>query len=265
MIKELFKGGLALTALVALSSLAMPVQAADFGFPPPPPAPEPIPVVVAAPPAFPCYFRADVGASWDVDKFDGDYDGATINNDIDEGWFAEAGVGCGSPALRGARAELVLGFRDERDLSAEPPNAPVPGTGNALITTIESYTAMANFYYDLGNFRGFIPYIGAGLGLAYHELDDVYCTVEIAFFCDPMVAQAGDEDLHFAWSVMAGFGYEVSDRVILDVAYRYMDLGDVSSERADTGSAVNPFFNVNNIEMHEVKAGVRYRFGLLGH
>ena len=37
--------------------------------------------------------------------------------------------------------------------------------GYPLITTIESYTLMANFYYDFGNFRGFIPYAGAGIGL----------------------------------------------------------------------------------------------------
>ena len=256
MIKELFKGSLALAALVALSNLATPAHAADLSLPP-----EPEPIVVAPSAAFNCYFRADVGYSWDVDDFNGNYNGPTTNNSIDDGYFLESGIGCGNPSLRGFRAELVFGAREERDVSAVPPAVP----GDPLFTDIETYTLMANFYYDFGNHSGFIPYVGAGIGFAYHEMADVFCAPAVPGFCNPMAAQAGDEDLHFAWSLMAGVGYEVSDRVIIDVGYRYIDLGDVSSERADSFFFVNPFFNVAELEMHEIKAGVRYRFGFPGY
>lgn len=257
MIKELFKGSLAVAAVAALSNFAAPAHAAGLL------PPEPEPVYVAPSAAFNCYVRADVGYSWDIDGFDGDYNGATTGNDIDDGYFLETGIGCGNPSLRGFRAEVVFGYRDERDIVAVPPQPPVPN--DPLFTDVETYTLMANFYYDFGNFSGFIPYVGAGIGFAYHQMGDVVCAPEVPGFCNPAAVQAGDEDLHFAWSLMAGVGYEVSDRVIVDVGYRYIDLGDVSSERADSFFFVNPFFNVDDLRNHEIKAGVRYRFGFPGH
>ena len=74
--------------------------------------------------------------------------------------------------------------------------------------------------------------------------------------------------VHAAWGLggwslllMAGVAYQISPRAILDVGYRYIDLGTVSSERNDTAGNVNPRVTMDDIAAHEVKVGLRYHFG----
>jgi len=116
---------------------------------------------------------------------------------------------------------------------------------------------MLHAYKDFGNFGGFIPYVGAGIGAAYHQLGDV------SFTGNPNLVNRirGDNDLSFAWSLMAGVGYQISDKAILDVGYRYNDLGRISSQRSDSAGFVNPQINFDDLTAHEVKVGLRYHFG----
>jgi opacity protein-like surface antigen len=196
-------------------------------------------------------------------------------------WLAEAGVGCGWGGSRGVRIEGVLGYRGKRKIDGEPgffnktyteldangnplpSGGPVPpdtgagGNVDPLHTSLTTYTAMLNAYKDLGNFGGFVPYVGAGIGAAYHRLDDVY------FTGNPNLTNRihGNNDLSFAWSLMAGVGYQISDRAIIDVGYRYIDLGKISSQRSDSAGFVNPAVKIDDITAHEVKVGLRYHFG----
>ena len=60
---------------------------------------------------------------------------------------------------------------------------------------------------------------------------------------------------------MAGVGYQISDRAIIDVGYRYIDLGKISSQRSDSGGFVNPAVHFDDLTAHEIKVGLRYSFG----
>ena len=190
-------------------------------------------------------------------------------------WLAEGGVGCGWGGSRGVRIEAVLGMHGSKNITGEPgffsntvtpytvgavvPPVPVPygGPVDPLHTSLKSYTLMLNAYKDLGNFGGFVPYVGAGVGAAYHQLSDVY------FTGNPNLTNVihGNNDLSFAWSLMAGVGYQISDRAIIDVGYRYIDLGKISSQRSDSAGFVNPAVRLDDITAHEVKVGLRYSFG----
>lgn len=290
------KAGLASAALaVALASL--PSGAADLGgrrgsikdgY-------EPLPVAQSS--AGPCYVRADVGYSspnaptvkWPVSSRTDTYNATDVNDrstyvlidqsysfvgdkvsnvKIDDNWFGEAGFGCGSGSW-GLRAELMFGFRGEQKITGTPrdytvteivnatPTTPTPGQVDPLHTSLKTYTLMGNFYKDLGNYGGFVPYVGAGVGAAYHQLGDVY------FTGNPLLVNRikGANDLAFAWSLMAGVGYQVSDRAIIDLGYRYIDLGKAASERVDNSGNVNPRVTLNDITAHEFKVGLRYHFG----
>ncbi len=216
-----------------------------------------------------CYVRADVGysgsadpdVSWPItDAGTGEFITDHVRNiDFDDTWFGEGGIGCGSGS-RGFRGEVVVGYHGERDYSGEPGlwyPAAAPVEADPLHTTITSYTLMVNGYKDLGNFRGFTPYVGAGVGIAYNIVDDVYFTGNPA-----LVNQIhGDSDLALAWSLMAGVGYQISPRTVIDVGYRYLDLGKANSERSDSAGFVNPRVNFDDLVSHEVKVGLRYHFG----
>lgn len=296
------KAGIA-SAVAVVALAAIPASAADLGgyggsvkdgY-------VPLPQVVHSS-AGPCYIRADVGYSWsrdpkakwpvynevlgaggdtgdgnggapdgiiNQDEVDYQFAGDTVaNGSLENTWLGEVGAGCGSGS-RGFRAEVMLGFRGDRQFDGEPPlyqgslvgtpvgNPPPPVTDDPMHTSLKTYTLMLNIYKDLGNFGGFVPYVGVGIGAAYHQLDNIYFTGNPALTNQIL----GNNDIALAWSLMAGVGYQISDRAIIDIGYRYIDMGSITSQRSDTGFNVNPAVKFEDITAHEIKVGLRYHLG----
>ncbi len=210
--------------------------------------------------AGPCYLRGDVGYGWSGSS-SGQYVGNAVdptvyNSEISAGGVYEAGIGCGSGS-RGLRGDLTVGFRPGRDFTGDvdivlggvPVDPPIK-------TSIDSYTVMVNGYYDFGSFRGFVPYVGAGVGVALHDMG--YVHIEHPASPNP---QHGDTKVDLAWSLMAGVAYQLSSNAVLDVGYRYINMGSAQSGLSDTVQVLNPKLVVDDIDAHEIKVGLRYHFG----
>lgn len=253
----------------------------------------PVPEYAYAAPSGNCYVRADVGYSGSVDPSvkwpvlthvdaDGDgygddatvvYGGDNVSGvSIEDSWLVEGGVGCKFGASKGIRIEAALGYRGERKIEGEPiPYIPPPadphGPGiedDPLHTAITSYTLMFNAYKDLGTYGRFTPYVGAGIGVAYHTMDSPYFTQADGVTQHPHFPEriAGNSDLSFAWALMAGVGYSLSERTTIDLGYRYIDLGEIESQGVtQSGGGAYPEVRVEDIRAHEVKLGLRYSFG----
>jgi opacity protein-like surface antigen len=237
-------------------------------------------------PAGPCYFRADLGYSvakdpkvkWPVSNIDQagtattaddtyTYVGENVANvSMDNTWFGGLGAGCGMGSW-GIRGELMLDFRGNRKIDGEPfpftitnpavPPGPPGPVDDPLHTSVKSTTLMANVYKDFGNFGGFMPYVGFGVGAAHNKMSETYFTQNV-FLVNRI---EGASKVSFAWSLMAGIGWQVSDRAILDFGYRYIDMGSARSGRVDSAGFVNPAVRIDNIAAHEFKIGLRYHFG----
>ncbi len=219
-----------------------------------------------------CYVRGDVGYSvaGDVDMEVSSplYTQTSVTgSDIDGAWMGEIGAGCGSGS-RGFRADFTLGYRSEQDVSGYKTDRPgfhFPGDLSSKISTL---TAMANVYYDFGLFRNIVPYVGVGIGVAHHDLSDIsFSLVNTATLAPaPSNNLSGSTETNFAWSLMAGAAYQISERAVLDVGYRYINLGDVSSQRGhicstSCGTGSNDQFSTDDITAHEFKVGLRFHFG----
>jgi opacity protein-like surface antigen len=239
----------------------------------------------------PCYVRGDLGASfsrnpnatWPVTNETRDYlnpsasplgytstyayAGDTVTNTkLDNAFFGGVGLGCGSGS-RGIRGEVMLNTTTSRKFTGTPINYTITNINvgapptetfvDPMHTSIRSTTLMFNGYKDLGSFGGITPYIGAGVGVAYNQMS------EVNFTDNPYLLNRiqGDSRLSLAWSLMAGIGYQVSDRAILDLGYRYMDYGKANSGRIDNTNNINPAVRISDISAHEVKVGLRYHFG----
>jgi opacity protein-like surface antigen len=243
----------------------------------------------------PCYVRGDLGgsfsrapnATWPVSTFTRTYDGPdfatsttykddnftylgnqVVDTKLDNAFFGGVGLGCGSGS-RGIRGEVMLNHTSNRKFTGKPlnfsftevytPATPTPPVTfvDPMHTSIRSTTLMFNGYKDLGSFGGITPYIGAGVGVSYNKMD------EVSFTDNPYLLNRiqGDSRLSLAWSLMAGIGYQVSDRAILDLGYRYMDYGKAASGRIDNTNSINPAVRITDISAHEVKVGLRYHFG----
>ena len=231
------------------------------------------------PAAGPCYARADIGYSlsgdpdvkWPVNNIDRTvnpepypYVGDEVTGtNFGDTWAGDVGFG-GGQGSRGFRAEIMYGYRGNRDFFGIPRDFVVlePGgpteVDDPIHSSLTSHLFMANVYYDLGKWYGrFVPYVGLGIGAAYHQLDEVYFTQ------NPFLTNRiqGNDDFSFAWSVMTGVAYQVSDRAVLDLGYRYLDMGAISSGRVDSAGFTNPQVDFDDITAHEFKIGLRYHFG----
>ena len=255
-------------ALVAvlIASAAMPVLAADMVEPP----------VVEAPPVYEpvhefggWYIRGDIDYHWST--FNGaDYitygvdgignpvpgTGAFDFGDLD-GAFSIGG-GVGYQITRYLRTDLTADYWASSDFSGG--TSGVCAGGPCTSNDSSSYTTwllLANAYADLGTWSGFTPYVGAGIGGAHVKWDDLHNTID-----GVTTVHEGSQNWRFAWALMAGTSYCLSDRLKLDVGYRYSHInGDRMFELAPTtGPGAGPGFD-DGFDVHEARAGLRYQFG----
>ena len=91
---------------------------------------------------------------------------------------------------------------------------------------------LANAYGDLGTYGGFTPYLGGGVGANMHTMngsatfvgtDD--STGAVTQFWDRAI---NTTTWRMAWSLTAGFGFQLTPSVILDAGYRYLNGGQSS-------------------------------------
>ena len=210
-----------------------------------------------------CYVRADVGhtSATTPDIRWWDFVGGTITSGVisheerEDTWNSEVGAGCGSGS-RGVRGEVVLGLRGAQDIESDAVMPTVAGV-DQLRTSVTSTTLMLNLYQDLGYWGRAVPYIGLGIGVALNELDDV------AISGTPAVTSSirGDDEVSFAWALMAGFAYQVTSRAVVDLGYRYIDLGSVHSAHSPTILNRYSVVRLDNLAAHEFKLGVRFYLG----
>lgn len=138
-------------------------------------------------------------------------------------------------------------------------------TSDAFSVSVDrsSYTAfllLANAYADLGTYGGFTPYVGAGIGGAHVKWDNLRNTIQP----DIDNLHKGAKSWRFAWSLMAGASYCLTNKLSLDGGYRYSRIegGRMFEERSNTGVSLGagPGFD-RGFNVHEVRAGLRYNFG----
>lgn len=249
---KMFRSGLATAALATAACLSPSAFAADlYGG-----SIKDAPVVMTSP--HHCYFRGDVGYSWSrdpdakftqTDPITFNFVTEAVSSSLDNSWLFGLGAGCGSSS-RGIRGEFMVDWRGNRDLTG---TLALP-LGGAVSTGVQTTTLMFNGYYDLGRWSNFVPYVGAGVGLAYNRMDDV------VFAALPNTLN-GDDRWSLAWSLMAGVSYHLSDRIALDFGYRYIDMGKAESSRIDSLGVTNPAFRVDDLAAHEFKIGLRLGFG----
>jgi len=132
------------------------------------------------------------------------------------------------------------------------------GGTNEYTADVSSWLGLVNAYWDIVNWCGFTPYVGAGIGFAtvsVKGLKDVNVPQNSVFFAD------GRTSTNFSWAVYGGLAYEVTPQFVVDLTYRYTDLGSARSGVATAYDGSDSFsgVHVNNITSNDVMLGVRYK------
>lgn len=224
------------TGIAAASVSA--AHAADLGgLPPMLPAPPPLVEEFASG----WYLRGDVGYRMNPDPSASTLLGVQPTNvRLDDSYVIGGGFGY---KARWFRADLTIDYGTGANFYA---NSAVADDYRAKL---DSVAIMLNGYLDLGTWYGFTPYVGAGIGGALLQVTEFHQVSVPGPFDTPRGSK-----WNFAWAAMAGVGYNLSQNFLLDIGYRYINLGEVRSEI----SSVNNWLNVEGVAAHEVRLGVRY-------
>jgi opacity protein-like surface antigen len=146
---------------------------------------------------------------------------------------------------------------------------------NTLYTgQLSGVVGLLNGYWDLANWHGFTPYIGAGVGFAHLRMSGFTISSQSTF----TDATTGDQTVqlasgfsdsssktNFAWALMAGTSYDLSSNAKLDLGYRYLNMGSGTSASTSllfcTCGTIGDPLKISDITAHEIRLGVRWALG----
>jgi outer membrane protein OmpA-like peptidoglycan-associated protein len=187
----------------------------------------------------------------------------------DEGWYVRGAVGYGAPgdtevsgALAGEingegnlREALALGYewadglRIEGELAHRFNQTGAIDGGPESDSDFQMWSAMANILFDFNPDGSYHPYVGMGVG--FTETDAYIVGFPGSIVVPGNLVQVHDDDTVFTWQVMAGVGWELTQRLTLDTEYRYVSVGPADYENG---------VNVDALAGHEAWVGLRYSF-----
>jgi opacity protein-like surface antigen len=260
-----------LIAAGAASLLSSTAFAADMAIASPPPAP------YYAPPVEDFggwYLRGDIGMTNTRGKFFAPaYDDAStlsvqqLGHEFTSGM--SYGLGVGYQFNSWFRADITGEYRGKVHFSGTD-FANIAGLGPIADTYSAGYSswvAMANVYVDLGTWWCITPFVGAGVGGAVNQFSGL---TDFGAIPSPGVGSVNAATYFansatktsFAWAAHAGLAYKVNQNFTIELAYRYLDLGNGVTGRGDTfdgilGGRGRPF-QFNDLTSQDIKLGVRW-------
>jgi opacity protein-like surface antigen len=246
------KFSLAATAAVCLAGMSAQALGADVAEPAPP-LMEPVVVSAGG-----WYLRGDIDYHWS--QFEGadyiTYGPPAGTNSFTSGSFDGAmslGVGIGYQINNWLRTDLTGDYWFDADFTGS-----TSGTCGGLpcssvdTSSMSAFLLLANAYVDLGTYYSITPYLGAGIGGAYLKWDDLNNNIS-----GSTTVHQGTQDWRFAWALMAGASYCLTENLDLDVGYRY---SRIEGGRMFEYNFAGPGFD-EDFGTHEVRAGLRWNFG----
>lgn len=212
--------------------IAAPALAADYD----PPiyieqAPEYVPVEIGSG----WYLRGDISYNAGKPVYDVSFPGVSHRR------FG-AGAGVGYHFSDNFRGDVTIGYLGGDRFSY----------ADTFFDIEASYTAwngLVSGYYDIATVVGITPYVGAGIGLTYsrHNVD-----ASFSDGTDTYTASLADRSYDFAYALMAGAAYKVSDNVSVDLGYQFLHTPDAKYVDVHTPAIRE------GTKHHLVKLGLRY-------
>ena len=156
-------------------------------------------------------------------------DGAPYRSVGDFGTVPAVELGLGYAAAP-VRFELLVEYRPQFSFKGRA-NFLAPGSREEVSARLSSISGMLASYVDLDG-PGlpkpgpFVPFLGAGVGVVHTRIGKTTMTFPATTTTVPGGSRSG-----LAWMVTAGFAMPVGERAILDLAWRYTDLGKIRTDR----------------------------------
>lgn len=226
------------------------------------------------------YLRADIGGAFAEDTTFKDTNpnasdpvlgSDTVPSSLNDSVIFGGGIGY--RFTPGFRMDFTLDYLPTLDASGNVSPSPLPPLNFPLSASLDSLVGLVNAYLDIDgliapqsltrpdNFGRWNPYITVGVGFARNDIGTASGNVGAVHY-----SVSGNTYLDLAWAAGAGVGYYVNPNVMLDLGYKYIDLGQVRTGTTGTASA-GAFFTSGqvteakaNLHVHTVLLGLRYNF-----
>jgi opacity protein-like surface antigen len=228
------------------------------------------------------YLRGDIGYDTANADFTRTWSTQTdiTGEQTGESWSFGAGVGYNFGLVR---TDVTIDMIGEMDATGARAESTCDGFTGSCSTTestaISAIPILANAYIDLGTWGGFTPYIGAGLGAAMVTYDDwttrETCVTTAGQTCPAIHANTapsttvrsftneGSSNWYFAYALMAGTSYALSDVFALDLGYRYLGIADgaaVAGYKYNNAGSDLGVIKAKGRNLQDVRLGLRYYF-----
>jgi len=169
-----------------------------------------------------------------------------IDTEFDDAW--NIGVGLGYIFNDWFRADITADIR-------------TPAYWENAETDVAISTIMLNGYASLANFSGISPYVGAGIGGAYVNWSsiDAPCFAGCGAPFSIPGTYTNDPLWRFAYALMAGVSFEVTENLAIDAGYRFTAIDDGTMVSDDPGFPGG--IDYVDMQIHEFRVGARYAFG----
>jgi opacity protein-like surface antigen len=249
----------------AASLMASAAFAADMAIAPPPYAP-PIVEDFGG-----WYLRGDIGFSNQrVSRLNNalDVNATTSVQNLNFNTAGIFGLGVGYRFNNWFRADITGEYRGNSQFFGTDAITFAGGFGtDTYHATKSEWVVLGNAYVDLGTWWCMTPFIGAGVGGARVSINGFTDQGIVTPVPGPGAALAslafGDNvsRWNFAWAVHAGVAYRVTPNFTVELAYRYLDMGNglTGDLRAFDGTNnINNPTTFRSITSHDLKIGVRW-------
>jgi opacity protein-like surface antigen len=172
------------------------------------------------------------------------------------------GVGVGYQWNNWLRFDLTGEYRGKANFHGlDIAHFPTNNLADEYHASKSEWVAMVNGYIDLGTWWCVTPFVGAGVGMAYNTIHDFKDISVLPGGQAGIATGATSSQWQFAWALHAGLAYKVTPGFTIELAYRYMNLGNAASgDLVDfTGqNLINNPMEFRNITSHDLKLGVRW-------
>jgi opacity protein-like surface antigen len=178
----------------------------------------------------------DLDLDWDFGDVSYDYD-----FDIDYKKGIDADI-IGGYDFGQFRAEAELGYK-----KAKHDKFQIDGDSFDADGHTRTWSLMGNVLWNPSISDRFDAYLGGGAGWAWSKID--------------LGDDASEKDNAFAWQLIAGLGYQVSDNIELGLKYRYFQTKFEASDDFDTGDGILDVDVGGKMRSHSVLASMIFSFG----
>jgi opacity protein-like surface antigen len=167
---------------------------------------------------------------------------------------------------RWIRAEALLSWRPDLDFSGQSNFLGAAGPNQQVSGAVSSVAGFGVAYVDLPRIGKVRPFLGAGLGVARNRIESLHFQFP-GISATASTTTPGGSSSDLAYLLTAGISVPLRDRLDLDLAYRFSDLGSVGTGSGQAqvvrpaGSFIIPIAGTSaDLQTHGVMVSLRYAF-----